>query len=708
MTVSSHRRFSSHLFISFLLLSSISFAQLSMQQRAQLRADAESISERARQERSEAEAIAIMRGLPVRQILGDGTVIELQRFRNGRPEYFITDNAVASASISSDKTYAGGALGLSLSGAGITLAVWDGGKVRTTHQEFDNRVEQKDNTSSLADHATHVSGTMIAKGVKSAARGMSWGANLQAHDWNNDLGEMTVRASEGIQVSNHSYSTLTGWRYNYRGDGRWAWFGDPGDNSPEDRGFGLYDSRAREWDNLVYNAGYFLPVKSAGNDRGEGPSSQTIKHWEVQGGGWKLVTTAREKDGGADGYDCISTYGNAKNILTVGAVEDIPGGYSTSSDVRMTSFSCWGPSDDGRIKPDIVANGTALYSTLKSSNSAYASYSGTSMSSPSVAGSIGLILEHQKNLHGAARLRASTIKGLILHTADEAGTTPGPDYSFGWGNMNTASAVKLMSLDAAGSNSNVIREEDVRDGIPFEFNLYSPGRGPMRITICWSDPPGPVQPGKVDPTNRVLVNDMDLRVISPQSLTHQPWVLDPGNPSAPASFGDNVFDNVEQVYIASPEEGMYTVRITHKGSLQGSRQIVSIIADVSNAPSLISPPNGLEMLSHSPALQWSTARGAQQYELVVAETADFKNPVIARGDLTDVWFDASGLKKFTQYYWHVRVKDAQGVSNGSKYGASEMAVIPRRPDMHFISTARMTFLNFPINRASMKSKATMP
>ncbi|MBE0645472.1 MAG: S8 family serine peptidase [Bacteroidetes bacterium] len=665
MTFPPYQRIASHILIFFIVFSSVSFAQLTMQQRARLQADAASISERARNERNEAEAIAIVRGLPVRQTLGDGTVIELQRFRNGKPEYYITDNAVAAASISSDKTYAGGALGLALSGAGITLAEWDGGAVRTTHQEFGNRVTQMDNTSSQADHATHVSGTMIAAGVKAAARGMSHSAQLQAHDWNNDLGEMTARAAEGIQVSNHSYSSITGWVNNYRGDGRWAWFGEPTDNSPEDRDFGIYDSRAREWDNLVYNAGYYLPVKSAGNDRGEGPSSQPVQHWEVQSGAWKLVTTIRDKDGGAEGYDCIGTYGNAKNILTVGAVEDIPGGYSTSSDVRMTSFSCWGPSDDGRIKPDIVANGVALYSSLKSSNSAYASYSGTSMSSPSVAGSIGLILEHQKNLHGGTRLRASTIKGLVLHTADEAGTAPGPDYQFGWGNMNTASAVKLMSLDAANSNSNVIREEDVKNGQPFEFQLYSPGRGPMKVTICWTDPPGPTQPGIVDPGNRVLVNDMDLRVLSPQSTVHQPWVLDKAHPSALATFGDNIYDNVEQVYIAAPDEGMYTVRITNKGTLQGGRQIVSIIASVSNAPSLISPPNGLSAVTLTPALQWSSARGAQSYELVVAETPDFKNPVIARSDVSKNWFDASGLKKLTQYYWHVRVKDAQGVSDWS-------------------------------------------
>lgn len=659
--------------IPFLLLAAILLplgtsslhAQITAMQRQRLDADAAMITQRAFIERQDAQTRAVALNIPLRAVLDNGRIIELQRFRDGKPEYFLTDNSNSAATIGSDRVYAGGGLGLSLSGAGITLSLWDGGAVRTSHQEFTGRVTQKDNTSSQADHATHVAGTMIATGVKSAARGMSPGANLLAHDWNNDLGEMTTRAAEGVQVSNHSYGSVCGWINNYRNDGRWAWFGDPADNSPEDRNFGLYDSRAREWDNLVHNSGYFLPVKSAGNDRGEGPSTQPLAHWEFVNGAWKLVSDIRGKDGGTEGYDCISSYGNAKNILTVGAVEDIPGGYSTSADVRMSSFSGWGPTDDGRIKPDIVTNGVALYSALKSSNAAYASYSGTSMAAPSASGSIGLILQHQKNLHGGTQLRASTIKGLLLHTADEAGNAAGPDYRFGWGLMNTATAVKLMTNAAAGSPSTLIRETEITNGAMQEIPLYSPGRGPMNVTICWTDVPGTPQPGMVDPATRVLVHDMDLRLIGPESVVHLPWVLDPADPTAPATTGDNSRDNVEQVFVAAPAEGWYTVRITHKGTLQGGRQIVSIIASVSNAPGLRSPPNALTALSITPALQWNAAQGALGYELTVSEFPDMRTPVITRDDLTATWFDASGLKKLTRYYWRVRVRDAQGLSDWS-------------------------------------------
>ena len=591
--------------------------------------------------------------------------MELQRFVDGRPEYYITDNAVSAATSSSTRLYPGGALGFALTGAGVSVAEWDGGKVRTTHQEFGNRVTQMDNTTSQMDHATHVAGTMVASGVKAEAKGMAYQASLQAHDWNNDLGEMTARAAEGIQVSNHSYGSAVGWMYNYRGDGRWAWFGVPGDSPAEDRNFGRYEERAREWDQLVYNAPYYIPVKSAGNDRGEGPTTQPISHWEFDNNVWALTSTFRENDGGSMGYDCVTSYGNAKNILTIGAVEDVPGGYGAPSDVRMSSFSGWGPTDDGRIKPDIVANGINLYSCLKTSNSAYASYSGTSMSAPSVTGSIALLLQHQKNIHGNARLRASSIKALLLHTADEAGPAQGPDYQHGWGLLNTASAAKLMTANAQASSSVLIRERELNENQTIDIPIYSPGRGPLKVTICWTDPAGSVQAAKVDPTTRVLINDLDVSVIDPSSGQHLPWILNPANPDAPAVRGNNVVDNVEQVFIQAPDEGTYIVRITHKGTLQSDGQFVSIIASVSNEVSLLSPPNNLVNSSVTPALQWNTARGAQSYEVQVDETADFTSPVVNATGIAQTWYDTPALKKQSRYYWKVRARDAQGASEWS-------------------------------------------
>ncbi len=99
-------------------------------------------------------------------------------------------------------------------------------------------------------------------------------------------------------------------------------------------------------------------------------------------------------------------------------------------------------------KPDIVADGVNLLSSIATSNTAYATFSGTSMSSPSVAGSLLLLQEYYSQLHGGAFMRSATLKGLVIHTADEAGPGPGPDYQFGFGlvNMQKAAAVITSNI----------------------------------------------------------------------------------------------------------------------------------------------------------------------------------------------------------------------------------------------------------------------
>ncbi|MEO0092552.1 MAG: S8 family serine peptidase [candidate division WOR-3 bacterium] len=527
-------------------------------------------NEKYQKERAEAESIAIKLGLPIVKIDELGRTIELQRFDNGRPIYYITDNLNAAKTISNNKVWPSGIGGFSLTGSSETLGIWDAGRVRLEHQEFENRAIQKDNAPSNHFHATHVAGTMIAAGIDTNAKGMSYQGNLHAYDWNNDESEMATAASNGLQVSNHSYGIITGWYYS---DG-WHWYGDPSVASSEDYKFGFYSNEARDWDEIARKAPYYLIVKSAGNDRLEGPQTQPVTHTHSGSGGY---TCTHDLDGGPNGYDCISHSGVAKNILTVGAVDDIPNGYSDSSDVRMSTFSCWGPTDDGRIKPDIVTNGIGLYSCNSISNNSYITLSGTSMSSPNASGSVGLLLQARRNYWGDNPLRASTIKGLIIHTADEAGPYPGPDYMFGWGLMNTLKAVQVIKADSSAGGNFMIREYILNNAEQIEFPAISDGTQPLRVTICWTDTAGNPPPPSLDPPTPMLVNDLDLRVISPTKTIYYPWILDPSNPSAPATTGDNIRDNVEQVYIATPSAGIYTIRITHKRTLVAGPQPVSVI-----------------------------------------------------------------------------------------------------------------------------------
>ena len=95
-----------------------------------------------------------------------------------------------------------------------------------------------------------------------------------------------------------------------------------------------------------------------------------------------------------NGFQSITFNGLSKNILTVGAVNDaVSGGVRSPSAGTMSSFSSWGPCDDGRIKPDVVANGVSVNSPIDTSDSAYASYGGTSMATPSATGAAALLTQ---------------------------------------------------------------------------------------------------------------------------------------------------------------------------------------------------------------------------------------------------------------------------------------------------------------------------
>jgi len=241
----------------------------------------------------------------------DNKVIELQGVtEDGRPLYYITHNEDAAGTVSTDEVQPGGSAGLSLDGTGMVAGEWDGGDVRTTHQEFNNtgssRVTDMDGSTGISNHATHVAGTIIAGGVSTGAEGMAFNADLNAYDWASDFSEMANAASGGLLLSNHSYGYVTGWNW----DGsQWVWHGDTGVSTDEDYRFGFYGIWSQQDDQIAYDAPYYLICKSAGNDRGDGPSSGPYP-----------------QDGAPNGYDCIGWRGNAKNILTIGATQDLPGG----------------------------------------------------------------------------------------------------------------------------------------------------------------------------------------------------------------------------------------------------------------------------------------------------------------------------------------------------------------------------------------------
>jgi len=461
-----------------------------------------------------------------------------------------TYNEGAGITARANRLYNGGTLGINIQGQNMIAGIWDGGNVRNTHQEFvtgsTSKITNMDG-SSPAEHATHVMGTIIAKGVLPAVKGIAFNASGISYEWNNDLGEMLNEASNGLLVSNHSYGF---------GSLSSLWF------------YGSYDSRAKDIDGICYNNPFYLPVVSAGNSRNDTTAPGSIQL------------------GNKSGYDMIFGHGNAKNVITVAAVGQVDN-YTDESSVTMSSFSSWGPSDDGRIKPDISMKGVNVRSTLSTSDAATGFMSGTSMASPGVTGVV-LLLQQYYNQLNSNYMKAATVKGLILHTADEAGDDYGPDYKFGWGLINAEKAAKtIKNRNVTTANKTIIDELNLTNNTIYTKTITASGSSPLKISISWTDPQAPTaNSGATDPTTKYLVNDLDVKVTK-NDTTYYPWKLQGMGATfdAATNVSTNNVDNFERVDINNPS-GTYTITVTHKGTLSGGSQNFSLIATSDNLSTL--------------------------------------------------------------------------------------------------------------------------
>ncbi|WP_319480907.1 S8 family serine peptidase [uncultured Draconibacterium sp.] len=533
-----------------------------------------------------ADSVATSLNIPVFYIEENGRVVSLQRLgRNNKPVYYATNNLSVATTLAVDQVWSASNEYPELSGEGVEINLWDGGTVLATHQEFQSpngsRITMRDLDLPLSDHSTHISGTMIAMGNKPEAKGMAGQALIKGWDLNNDIAEMASAAADGIAISNHSYGPLCGWYYNAQNE-NWYWYGDPNISAIEDYEFGFYSDVSADLDYIAQLAPYYLIVKSAGNDRNDGPET-TVSHY-VWNENWVLVNDERDPDGGENGYDCLSPVAVAKNILTIGAVDDAQ---------NMTNFSGFGPTDDGRIKPDLVSDGVDVYSSISSTISSYDTYTGTSMSTAAATGASALLLQLQDLLRPEVILRSSTLKSILIHSATDLGN-PGPDYSFGWGLINLKAAADIIYKNSNNQGKNIF-EEVLNEGEEITIPVTTASDAPyLKATICWTDPAGQASSPALNQRTSKLVNDLNLTVentTTGQSLP--PWVLNVESPEDSATYSTNHVDNVEQVYFTNPGDNDFNIRISHSGTLSGGSQAFSLVVTGIETLSGIFPPQNL-------------------------------------------------------------------------------------------------------------------
>ncbi len=556
--------------------------------------------------------------------LSDGSVIGLVGIRDGIPRYNTTFNAGAADTISVDELWPNGSSGLNLTGINALVGIWDGGDVQTDHVEFSSggqsRVIDVDGVSpvSISKHPTAVAGTMAASGVNYSGdpKGMAYQTTVWAYDWLNDISEMPTAYANNVRVSNHSYGEQAGWgsvsisagTYNYWAGGTiqlqagtyYCWWGDIAASASESYFFGIYEQATADTDDVAYGNPHSLPVWAAGNDRDDVQPPSNYGYISFYNGITYYIDPSSgylPADFSQGGYDTISDHGIAKNVLTVGAVNKISGGYAGASSVVLGAFSSFGPTDDGRIKPDVVAagvdltspiwdpanpNGISDYAESTGNNNSPSFATGTSFAAPAVAGATGLLIDLREQLKPAEPFLSSTLKTLLIHTADETETI-GPDYKTGWGLLNSQRAAVLVQDDSDEGNKQFIKEVVLNSGDYIEFPIIALGGEDLKISIGWTDPAGTPPAAGLDPVDLMLVNDLDLRIVDSFGVTNFPWILNPTSPASSATTGDNFRDNTEQVVVLNPTaQEVYTVSITHKGNLVDdtgttSEQAISVV-----------------------------------------------------------------------------------------------------------------------------------
>lgn len=424
-----------------------------------------------------------------------------------------------------------------LDGSGVKVFVFDEGRVGS-HLAFSGRLTYVDGAP-VKDHSTHIAGTAAGDGTGSPPgrdlKGMAPAARIYSAGYEQTFGTAffwdnagdiqadyaAARHTYGVDLATNSIGSNTAKFFDCDLEG------DYGVSSS------LIDGIVRG-DNAAVGSPY-IALWSNGNERTGG-------------------TTDSGPGRCGSNYRTTAPPSCAKNPIHVGA--------TNSDGDSMTSFSSWGPCDDGRLKPIVSGPGceTGRVSGEKYINSTlpgnkYGGICGTSMATPAVAGVASLAIQQFRDTIGNSTARPSNalMKVWLIHTARDLGND-GPDYVYGYGEVDAVAAIDLVK-----SSFNYTTDSISQNQMDAYTYPVPAGASQFKVSLAWDDYPAAPFAAKA------LVNDLDLEVQAPGGTIYNPFSLDPANPQNPATaIGPNTRDNQEQVIVPNPAPGTWTIRVRGK------------------------------------------------------------------------------------------------------------------------------------------------
>ncbi len=417
--------------------------------------------------------------------------------------------------------------GRNYTGDGVGVLCRDDGIVGP-HVDFTGRLTNVTGANN-GTHGDGVSGIMAGAGNKNPTRrGMAAGSELYVINYvSSFLDSATIsRLADGtVQITNSSYSN--GCNAGYTAATRTV-----------DEQMNTYESTQH-----VFSAG-----NSNNNNCGYGAGTQ-----------WGNITGGHKQ---------------GKNVIATA---------NTFYDGGLVNSSSRGPAHDGRIKPDIAANGQQ---TSTGPNHGYFGFGGTSGASPGIAGVSAQLFEVYADANGGTLPKGALIKAALLNTANDAGNV-GPDFKFGFGIVNGLRAGKCIEDGRYLS-------DDVSQGNTNTHSIAVPsGTTQLRVLLHWRDPEAAIG------ANPALVNDLDLIVTDPGATDHEPYILDhtpdPLLLDLPATTGPDHLNNVEQVLLNNPTAGTYDIDVTGFNVPSGPQEYW-IVYEIITENLVVTYPNGGEQL----------------------------------------------------------------------------------------------------------------